>query len=103
MPMKQLNQLQTTPLSQAIVINIQSISDIITNSSSEAYMTTNYDCVDSIKRIIDTLMGEGSSDNFDIKDDCDRIVIKAKSDDFQEQAKALSLVNYLFYATDDNY
>ena len=86
-----------------MIIKIQSISDIITNSSSEVYLRTHYGCEDDFRTIIDTLAGEGFSDNFEIKDDDDRISIEAKSEEYKAIAAILRNVNYLFYASDDNY
>lgn len=83
-----------------LIINIQSISDIITNSSSEVYLRTHYGCEDDFKAIIDTLAGEGFSDNFEIKDLDDRILIKAKSEEYENIAAILRNVNFLFYASD---
>ena len=81
-------------------IKIQSVSDIITNSSSEVYLRTNYGCEDDFKAIIDILAGEGFSDNFEIKDEDERISIKAKSKEYEDIAAILKNVNYLFYASD---
>lgn len=82
------------------MIKIQSFSDIITNSSSEVYLRTHYGCEDDLRTIIDTLAGEGFSDNFEIKDEDDRISIKAKSEEYKAIAAILGNVNYLFYASD---
>ena len=81
-------------------IKIQSVSDIITNSSSEVYLRTHYGCEDDFKAIIDILAGEGFSDNFEIKDEDDRISIKAKSEEYKDIAAILNHINYLFYASD---
>ena len=83
-----------------IVIKIQSVSDIITNSSSEVYLRTHYGCDYDLEEIIDALAGEGFSDNFEIKDLDDRISIKAKSEEYETIAAILEKVNYLFYASD---
>lgn len=85
-----------------IIVQIQSVSDIITNSSSEVYLRTHYGCEDDLKTIIDTLAGEGFSDNFEIKDEDDRISIEAKSKEYEIIAAILRNVNYLFYASDCN-
>ena len=82
-----------------IVIKIQSVSDIITNSSSETYLRTHYGCEDDFKAIIDALAGEGFSDNFEIIDEDDRISIKAKSEEYENIAAILRNVNFLFYAS----
>lgn len=86
-----------------MIIKIQSISDIITNSSSEVYLRTCYGCEDDFRTIIDALAGEGFSDNFEIKNDDDRISINAKSEEYKNIAAILGNVNYLFYAAGDNY
>lgn len=83
-----------------IIVQIQSVSDIITNSSSEVYLRTSYGCEDDFRTIIDTLAGEGFSDNFEIKDEDDRISITAKSKEYETIAAILRNVNYLFYASD---
>ena len=84
-------------------IKIQSISDIITNSSSEVYLRTRYGCEDYIKEIIDALAGKGFSDNFDIVDCDDHIKITAKTDDYAGIATILKKINDLFYASDSSY
>ena len=86
-----------------IGIKIQSVSDVITNSSSEVYLRTCCDCEDELKEIIDDLAGEVFSDNFDILDCGDRIRITAKTDDYTNIATVLKKINYLFYASDCDY
>ena len=84
-------------------IKIQSISNIITNSSTEVYLRTCYGCEDDFKEIIDALAGEGFSDNFDIVDCDDRIKITAKTDEYANIATVLKKINDLFYASDCGY
>lgn len=84
-------------------IKIQSISDIITNSSSEVYLRTRYGCEDYLKEIIDALAGKGFSDNFDIVDCDDHIKVTAKTDDYADIATVLKKINDLFYASDSSY
>lgn len=84
-------------------IKIQSVSDIITNSSSEVYLRTSCDCEDELKEIIDALAGEGFSDNFDILDCDDHIKIIAKTDEYANIATVLRRINDLFYASDCGY
>lgn len=84
-------------------IKIQSISNVITNSSSEVYLRTCYGCEDDLKEIIDALAGEGFSDNFDIVDCDDHIKITAKTDDYANIATVLKKINDLFYASDCGY
>lgn len=86
-----------------IDIKIQSVSDVITNSSSEVYLRTCYGCEDNLKEIIDTLAGEGFSDNFNILDCDDYIKITAKTDDYANIATVLNKINDLFYAPDYSY
>ena len=84
-------------------IKIQSISDIITNSSSEVYLRTWHGCEDDLKEIIDALAGKGFSDNFDIFDCDDHIKITAKTDEYANIATVLKKINDLFYASDCSY
>ena len=84
-------------------IKIQSVSDIITNSSSEVYLRTWHGCEDDLKEIIDALAGEGFSDNFDIVDCDDHIRITAKTDEYADIATVLKRINDLFYASDCGY
>lgn len=83
-------------------IKIQSISDIITNSSSEVYLRTRYCCKDDFKEIIDVLAGKGFSDNFEITDAENYILIKAKSEKYKTTAAILRNINNLFYASYSN-
>lgn len=84
-------------------IKIQSISNIITNSSSEVYLRTCYGCEDDLKEIIDALAGKDFSDNFDILDYDDYIKITAKTDEYANIATVLKKINDLFYASDCSY
>lgn len=84
-------------------IKIQSVSNVITNSSSEVYLRTSYDCEDELKEIIDALAGKGFSDNFDIVDCDDHIRITAKTDEYANIATVLKKINDLFYASDCSY
>ena len=86
-----------------IGIKIQSVSDVITNSSSEVYLRTWHGCEDDLKEIIDALAGKGFSDNFDIVDCDDHIRITAKTDEYANIATALKKINDLFYASDCSY
>lgn len=45
-------------------IYIQSISDVITNSSSEVYLCVNSETIKTLKEIVDSLLGPGSSELF---------------------------------------
>lgn len=91
-----------TVFGMKVDIKIQSISDIITNSSSEVYLKTCSGCEDDLKEIIDILAGKGFSDNFDMVD-CDyHIKITAKTNDYAATAEVLNKINDLFYATECN-
>ena len=49
------------------MIKIQSISDIITNSSTEVFMIADESSITTIKELIDTFMGQGFADeNFNV-------------------------------------
>lgn len=87
-----------------LIISVQSASDIITNSSSEAFIRTTYDGVEIIHDIIDSILkGFGvevpkSTDMFEITqlDDCYKI--KPLYPEYSEVAKTLEGINDLFYA-----
>jgi len=49
------------------MVKIQSISDIITNSSTEVFMMANESSITAIKELIDAFMGQGFADeNFNV-------------------------------------
>lgn len=85
-------------------ITIKSASDIITNSSSEAFIRTSYDGVKIIYDIIDSILeslgveAPESTDMFEITrlDDC--YEIKPLYPEYSEVAKTLEGINNLFYA-----
>lgn len=85
-------------------ITVQSVSDIITNSSSEAFIRTSYDGVEIIYDIIDSILkslgveAPASTDMFEITklDDC--YEIKPLYPEYSEVAKTLEGINDLFYA-----
>lgn len=85
-------------------ITVQSVSDIITNSSSEAFIRTSYDGVEIIYDIIDSILKSlgievpKSTDMFEITklDDC--YEIKPLYPEYSEVAKTLEGINDLFYA-----
>lgn len=85
-------------------ITIQSASDIITNSSSEAFIRTSYDGVGIIYDIIDSILkslgieAPKSTDMFEITklDDC--YEIKPLYPEYSEVAETLEGINDLFYA-----
>lgn len=85
-------------------ITIQSASDIITNSSSEAFISTSYNGVEIIYDIIDSILkslgieAPKSTDMFEITrlDDC--YEIKPLYPEYSEIAETLEGINDLFYA-----
>lgn len=85
-------------------ITIQSASDIITNSSSEAFIRTSYYGVEIIYDIIDSILkslgieAPRSTDMFEITklDDC--YEIKPLYPEYSEVAETLEGINDLFYA-----
>lgn len=85
-------------------ITIKSASDIITNSSSEAFIRTSYDGVKIIYDIIDSILeslgveAPESTDMFEITrlDDC--YEIKPLYPEYSKVAKTLEGINNLFYA-----
>lgn len=87
------------------MINLQSISDLITNSSSEVYLCLDYNAVENFKEIINTVLKVGGSDKtcedlFVISEYGESLKIEAVDPENQEAADTLTLVNDLFYATD---
>lgn len=86
------------------IIPVQSVSDIITNSSSEAFIRTSYDGVETIYDIIDSILksfgieAPKSTDMFEITklDDCYKI--KPLCPEYSEVAETLEGINDLFYA-----
>ena len=86
-------------------INIQSVSDLITNSSSEVYLCLDYNAVENFKEIVNTILKVGGSDKtcdelFAISEWGESLRIEAIDPENKEAANTLDLVNGLFYATD---
>lgn len=85
-------------------LSIQSASDIITNSSSEAFICTSYNGESILCDIIDSILKSVGVENVTAKDmfeitafdDC--YEIKPLSPEYAELAERLSGVNDLFYA-----
>lgn len=86
------------------IIPVQSVSDIITNSSSEAFICTSYNGDKLIYDIIDSILTSLSveapeaTDMFEITrlDDCYKI--KPLCPEYSEVAETLEGINDLFYA-----
>lgn len=85
-------------------MKIQSISDIITNSSSEVYLCTTADGVSRIYELLNAILQFSGMKNttaesmFEIEDSEDCYVIKALSPKYEELADRLDKLNDLFYA-----
>jgi hypothetical protein len=86
-------------------VNIQSISDVITNSSSEIFtVTADYDAAERLEEIIDKLLNAAGSqyccgDLFDISTDFGAIQVKPRGDnpDVKVAATYLEFIQDLFY------
>lgn len=80
-----------------VKISIQSISDIITNSSSEVFpVVAKYGIEDDLHEIIDAILDAGCSsftsrELFDIKSDWGTIQVKGKKDTLATDAAACAL------------
>ena len=86
-------------------INIQSISDLITNSSSEVYLCLSHTAVEDFKDIVNTILKVGGSDEtcddfFRVSEYGEFLRIEAVDPANTEAADVLETVNDLFYATD---
>lgn len=86
-------------------INIQSVSDLITNSSSEVYLCLSCTAVEDFKDIVNTILKVGGSgktcdDFFKISEYGETLRIEAVDPANTEAADVLETVNDLFYATD---
>lgn len=88
-----------------LISPVQSVSDIITNSSSEAFICTSHNGVEIIYDIIDSILkslgveAPKSTDMFEITDLCDCYEIKPLYPEYSEVAKTLEGINDLFYAS----
>ena len=88
-----------------IIVNFQSLSDIITNSSSEVFpVVVCYDAPERLEEIIDKLLEAAGSqyccgDLFDISTDFGAIQVKPRGDnpDVKVAATYLEFIQDLFY------
>jgi hypothetical protein len=92
------------------IVKIQSISDIITNSSSEVFPIVSYKwgAEDDIERLINAILSAGGSeytcdDLFDVTNDCGTITIRpmVESSDAKYAATLLSNLENLFEVCDE--
>lgn len=87
-----------------LIVSVQSVSDLITNSSSEAFIRTSYDGVETIYDIIDSILksfgveAPKSTDMFEIIKLDDYYTIKPLCPEYSEVAETLERINDLFYA-----
>lgn len=81
------------------MIKIQSISDLITNSSSEVFMIYTKEGIESFKEIISTLIGEDFDKRFNLEIYCDENVI----DDYYDSNSDLSFEDWCFEQDKDSY
>ena len=84
---------------------IQSISDLITNSSSECYMYLSYDGISTFIDIINTVLKLAGSDKtcddlFEIREGYEDIVVTAIDPENTQAAEILNKVNSIFYVCD---
>lgn len=92
-----------------IIVNIQSLSDIITNSSSEVFtVEARSDAAERLEEIIDKLLDATGSqyccgDLFDIDTDFGVIQVKPRGDDpaIKTAATYLEYIQDLFYCEED--
>lgn len=52
---------------EKFTIQIQSVSDVITNSSSETYLVISEDTIEQLKRITDGILGDGAHNLFNYR------------------------------------
>lgn len=74
------------------MIKIQSISDLITNSSSEVFIIYTKEGIESFKEIISTLIGEDFDKRFNLEVYCDENAI----DEYAESGSELSFEDWCF-------
>lgn len=88
-----------------IIVNFQSLSDIITNSSSEVFpVVAAYDAAEQLEEIIDKVLSAAGSqyccgDLFDINSEYDTLRVKPRGDnpDVKVAATYLECIQDLFY------
>lgn len=71
------------------ILNIQSISDIITNSSSEVFMIFTKEGINTFKEIVSTLIGEDFDNVFDLE-----LELRDYDEDMEEYLKSGSNLSY---------
>ncbi len=80
-----------------IIINLQSISDIITNSSSEVFVIYTKESIESFKEIISTLI----SDDFDQHFNLEILPNEYLIEDYYEKGEGLSFEDWCFQYDQD--
>lgn len=81
------------------MIKIQSISDLITNSSSEVFMIYTKEGIESFKEIISTLIGEDFDKRFNLEIYCSDWVI----DEYAESGSDLNFEDWCFEHDQNSY
>lgn len=82
-----------------MIIKIQSISDLITNSSSEVFIMYTKEGIESFKEIISTLIGEDFDKRFNLEIYCSDWVI----DEYAKSGSNLSFEDWCFEQDQDNW
>lgn len=91
------------------IVNIQSLSDIITNSSSEVFpVVAAYDAAERLEEIIDTVLSAAGSqyccgDLFDINSEYGVLRVEPRGDnpDVKVAATYLEYIQDLFYCEEE--
>ena len=80
-------------------INIQSISDLITNSSSEVFVIYTKEGIESFKEIVSTLIGDDFDNHFDLEICTNEYLM----DEYIESGSDLSFEDWCFQYDNDSY
>ena len=81
------------------MIKIQSISDLITNSSSEVFVMYTKEGIESFKEIISTLIGEDFDKRFNLEVYCNEHAI----DEYAKSGSDLSFEDWCFERDQNNW
>lgn len=81
------------------MINIQSVSDLITNSSSEVFMIYTKQGIEDFKEIVSTLIGDDFDKHFNLEIYTNEYLM----DDYIESGSELSFEDWCFQYDNDSY
>lgn len=81
------------------MINIQSVSDLITNSSSEVFMIYTKQGIEDFKEIVSTLIGDDFDKHFNLEIYTNEYLM----DDYIESGSDLSFEDWCFQYDNDSY